>query len=368
MKSIPVTKSMLPPIEEYIEEIRELWDSHNLTNMGVKHGELEIGLSKYLKNPHLALFSNGDSALEAVLQSLGLETGGEIITTPFTFVSTTHAIVRSGFRPVFCDIDPKDCTMDTAKLVDLITPRTVAILPVHVYGHVCDVEVIGEIAKANGLKVIYDAAHSFGVEYLDRGIGDYGDASMFSFHATKVFHTVEGGAVACQDDRLCRRLNLMKNFGIVDCEHTAIVGNNAKMNEFQAAMGICNLRHIDEEIGKRCLLVERYCRNMESISGISLFDRRDSKHNYSYMPVRLLGGIAKRDALYDGLRDRGILVRKYFYPITSDFLCYEGLESATSGNTPVAKWLAEEILTLPLHGAMTLEDVDLVCYHIEKLL
>jgi dTDP-4-amino-4,6-dideoxygalactose transaminase len=239
---------------------------------------------------------------------------------------------------------------------------------VHVYGHVCDVEAIEGIVKTNGLKVIYDAAHSFGVEYHDLGIGDYGDASMFSFHATKLFHTVEGGAVTCQDDQFCQKLNLMKNFGIVDREHTALVGNNAKMNELQAAMGICNLRHIDEEIELRRLLVERYCRNIEGMAGISLFNRRESKHNYGYMPVRILGGMAKRDNLYDGLMDRGILVRKYFYPLTSEFACYKGLESATSGSTPVAKRLAEEILTLPLYGAMSLEDVDLICSHIEKLI
>ena len=236
----------MPSFEEYMEAIKPLWESRWLTNMGANHEELAKRLCEYLKVPNISLFVNGHMALELTLQAMDLE--GEVITTPFTFASTTHAIVRSGLTPVFCDIDPENYTIDITKIEELITPKTCAIVPVHVYGNVCDLDAIDDIAKKHGLKVIYDAAHAFAVEYKGKGIGDFGDASMFSFHATKVFHTIEGGAIATSDKELMDRLWMLKDFGIRDEEVVDGIGANAKMNEFCAVMGLCNLDHIDSEI------------------------------------------------------------------------------------------------------------------------
>ena len=246
----------MPEFEEYIEEIRELWDTHWLTNMGSKHKSLESQLLDYLKVPNITLFTNGHLALECIIAALDLR--GEVITTPFTFASTTHAIVRNGLKPVFCDINPYDYTIDVEKIESLITEKTSAIIPVHVYGNVCDIEAIDRIAKKHNLKVIYDAAHTFGVTVNGQGVGTFGDASMFSFHATKVFNTIEGGAVTYDDSSIKQVLNDLKNFGITGPETVEYVGGNAKMNEFQAAMGICNLRHVNGEIIKRKKVVERY--------------------------------------------------------------------------------------------------------------
>ena len=265
---IQVTQSSMPEFEEYIEEIRELWDTHWLTNMGSKHKSLESQLLDYLKVPNITFFTNGHLALECIIAALNLR--GEVITTPFTFASTTHAIVRNGLKPVFCDINPDDYTIDVEKIESLITEKTSAIIPVHVYGNVCDVEAIDRIAKKHNLKVIYDAAHTFGVTVNGQGIGTFGDASMFSFHATKVFNTIEGGAVTYDDSSIKQVLNDLKNFGITGPETVEYVGGNAKMNEFQAAMGICNLRHVNGEIIKRKKVVERYIDNLREISGIKL--------------------------------------------------------------------------------------------------
>ena len=251
MGNILVTRSSMPTYEEYCEEIKELWESHWLTNMGVKHKKLQVELEKYLNVPHVTLYTNGHLALENAIAGLNLPEGGEVITTPFTFASTTHAIVRNGLVPIFCDINEDDYTMDVSKIEGLITDQTVAIVPVHVYGNMCNVESIEEIAQKYGLKVIYDAAHAFGVKYKGISSACFGDAAMFSFHATKVFNTIEGGAVCFKEDAWVQLLNDQKNFGIHGPESVAYVGGNAKMNEFQAAMGICNLRHIDEEIQKR---------------------------------------------------------------------------------------------------------------------
>lgn len=248
-QKILVTRSSMPELEEYVEEIRDIWKTHWLTNMGEKHRRLQRELKDYLKVENVELLTNGHMALEMAIQAMNLQ--GEVITTPFTFASTTHAIVRNGLTPVFCDIDPQNFTLDVSKIEALITDKTCAIVPVHVYGNMCDVEAIEEIAKKYGLKVIYDAAHAFGVTYKGKGAGSFGDASCFSFHATKVFNTIEGGAVCFKDKELGRRLYNLKNFGIRDEETVESVGANAKMNEFQAAMGLCNLRHVDEEIGKR---------------------------------------------------------------------------------------------------------------------
>ena len=258
MSNINVTRSSMPSFEEFCEEIKELWDSHWLTNMGVKHKQLQSQWEQYLDVPHVTLYTNGHLALENVIAAMNFPAGAEAITTPFTFASTTHAIVRNGLVPVFCDINDVDYTMDAAKIEALITDKTCAIVPVHVYGNICDVDAIQAIADKYGLKVIYDAAHAFGVTYRGIGIGNFGDASMFSFHATKVFNTIEGGAVTFREDALGAVLYNMKNFGIRGPERVVFVGGNAKINEFQASMGICNLRHVDEEIRKRGQVVARY--------------------------------------------------------------------------------------------------------------
>ena len=253
---ILVTRSSMPSVDEYIEEIRPIWDSHWLTNMGPEHKNLQAELQQYMGVENVELLTNGHMALELSLQAMNLQ--GEVITTPFTFASTTHAIVRNGLEPVFCDIDPVTYTMDVTKLERLITDRTCAIVPVHVYGNVCNIEEIERLAHKYELKVLYDAAHTFGETYKGQGIGNFGDASCFSFHATKVFNTIEGGAVCYKDPELGRKLYELKNFGIHGPEEVDAVGANAKMNEFCAAMGLCNLRHVDEEIAKRKAVVERY--------------------------------------------------------------------------------------------------------------
>ena len=355
---IQVTQSSMPEFEEYIEEIRELWDTHWLTNMGSKHKSLESQLLDYLKVPNITLFTNGHLALECIIAALNLR--GEVITTPFTFASTTHAIVRNGLKPVFCDINPDDYTIDVEKIESLITNKTSAIIPVHVYGNVCDVEAIGKIAKKHNLKVIYDAAHTFGVTVNGQGIGTFGDASMFSFHATKVFNTIEGGAVTYNDSSIKQVLNDLKNFGITGPETVEYVGGNAKMNEFQAAMGICNLRHVNGEIIKRKKVVERYIENLKDITGIQLSKKQvDVESNYAYFPVVFDGYKMTRDEVFEKLKDNDIVARKYFYPLTNSFECYK--DRYDVDETPVAKYIAERVLTLPLYADLALEDVDRIC-------
>ena len=283
---INVTRSSMPEFEEYCEEIKDLWESHWLTNMGSKHKKLQFELENLLGVPHVALYTNGHLAIENAIAALNLPKGGEVITTPFTFASTTHAIVRNGLVPVFCDVNEKDYTIDVSKIESLITDQTVAIVPVHVYGNMCDVEEIQKIADRYGLKVIYDAAHAFGVKYKGMSSACFGDASMFSFHATKVFNTIEGGAVCFKDDSWVQLLNDMKNFGIRSEEEVEYVGGNAKMNEFQAAMGLCNLKHLTREIQKRKVLIERYREQLSNVEGIKLSVIQDNvESNYAYFPV-----------------------------------------------------------------------------------
>lgn len=359
---VNVTRSSMPAFEEYCEEIRELWDSHWLTNMGVKHRALQAQLEAYLDIPHVTLYTNGHLALENVLAALNLPKGGEVITTPFTFASTTHAIVRNGLVPVFCDVNPVDYTMDVKKIEGLITEKTCAIVPVHVYGNVCDVDTIEAIAKKHSLKVVYDAAHAFGVTYRGVNVANFGDASMFSFHATKVFNTIEGGAVTYRDDALVRTLDDRKNFGIRGPESCVYVGGNAKMSEFQAAMGICNLRHVDEEIQKRGQVVAQYRRRLGAVPGLILCsDQEGVKPNYAYLPVVFDGYKYDRDQVCELLKAQGIVARKYFYPLTNDMECYEAFPTADSAKTPVAKFLAERVLTLPLYADLSMEDVDRIC-------
>jgi dTDP-4-amino-4,6-dideoxygalactose transaminase len=360
---ILVTQSSMPDIKEYIEEIKGLWESRWLTNMGTKHKILESQLLEYLQVPNVTLFTNGHLALECAIEAMELE--GEAITTPFTFASTTHAIVRNGLTPVFCDIDPSDYTIDVDKIEDLITERTSAIIPVHVYGNACDVEAIDRIAKKHNLKVIYDAAHTFGVEVNGKGIGTFGDASMFSFHATKVFHTIEGGAVTYNDPSIKSSLNPLKNFGITNPETVEHVGGNAKMNEFQAAMGICNLRHVDSEIIKRKTVAERYTSNLMDIKGIRLSEIQEGiKSNYAYFPVVFDGYKKTRDEVVEELKSHNIMARKYFYPLTNSFACYKGRFNVDE--TPIAKYIAERVLTLPLYPSLSLEDVDRICEIIKE--
>ncbi|WP_397428557.1 DegT/DnrJ/EryC1/StrS family aminotransferase [Proteiniclasticum sp.] len=348
----------MPEFEEYIEEIRELWDTHWLTNMGTKHKNLESQLLDYLNVPNITLFTNGHLALECIIAALNLS--GEVITTPFTFASTTHAIVRNGLKPVFCDINPDDYTIDVEKIESLITEKTSAIIPVHVYGNICDVEAIDRIAKKYNLKVIYDAAHTFGVTVNGQGIGTFGDASMFSFHATKVFNTIEGGAVTYNDFSIKQVLNDLKNFGITGPETVEYVGGNAKMNEFQAAMGICNLRHVNSEISKRKKVVERYIDNLKDITGIKLSQEQAGvESNYAYFPVVFDGYKMTRDEGFEKLRDNDIIARKYFYPLTNSFECFK--DQYDVDETPVAKYIAERVLTLPLYADLALDDVDRIC-------
>ena len=355
-----VTRSSMPPIDEYIEEIRDLWESRWLTNMGKKHRELQTGLQEYLDVDYVELLTNGHMALELTLQAMNLQ--GEVITTPFTFASTTHAIVRNGLKPVFCDIDPITYTMDPEKIERLITDQTCAIMPVHVYGNICQVEEIQRIAHKYELKVIYDAAHAFGETYKDKGVGNFGDASCFSFHATKVFHSIEGGAVCCHDKNLGGILYDLKNFGIHGPEEVSRVGANAKMNEFCAAMGLCNLKHIDEEIAKRKLVADRYRSHLEGINGILLNTLQpEIKYNYAYFPVvfeeKIFG--SSRNEVFKALENGGISTRKYFYPLTNTFSCFHGKYDVRE--TPIAQHISKRVITLPLYAELTMEEVDRIC-------
>lgn len=359
---INVTRSSMPGFEEYCEEIRELWESRWLTNMGAKHRQLQQELEQYLDTPHVTLYTNGHLALENVIAAMNFPAGSEVITTPFTFVSTTHAIVRNGLVPVFCDVNDVDYTMDVTKIEALITDKTVAIVPVHVYGSLCDVEGIQAIADKHGLKVIYDAAHAFGVVKDGVNAANFGDASMFSFHATKVFNTIEGGALTFRDDALVQPLNDRKNFGICSPEDVGYVGGNAKMNEFQAAMGICNLRHVQEEIARRKAAVAQYRARLSGVEGIRLSaDQPGVKHNYAYFPIVLEGYKYTRDELFQLLQQEGIIARKYFYPLTNDMACYADLPTAGAEKTPVAKYIADRVLALPLYADLTKADVDRIC-------
>lgn len=359
-KLINVTRSSMPAFDEYAEEIKELWDSRWLTNSGIKHQELENNMINYLQVPNVTFFSNGHLALEAIIDSLDLT--GEVITTPFTYASTTQAIVRNGLTPVFCDIEFDFYTIDVSKVEALITDKTSAILPVHVYGNVCDYKAIDEIAKKYNLRVIYDAAHAFGVEADGIGIGNVGDAAMFSFHATKVFHTIEGGGLSYKDSSLKSKLDAWKMFGMEGKEDAESIGTNAKMTEFQAAMGLCNLRHLDDEIAKRKAVVEKYREMLDGIEGIKLCPAQENiKSNYAYFPVYFdkekFG--KNRDEVIDLLEKHNIFARKYFYPLTSSFSAYQNM--FVIQETPVAENVAMNILTLPLYADLQIEDVEKIC-------
>lgn len=355
-----VTRSSMPLMEEYFDEIKDIWDTHWMTNMGDKHRELQKQLKDYLGVENIDLFTNGHMALELTLQAMNLQ--GEVITTPFTFASTTHAIVRNSLKPVFCDIEPDNYTIDVSKIESLVTDRTSAIVPVHVYGNICSVDEIDRIAKKYGLKVIYDASHTFGETYRDRSLVSFGDASTLSFHATKVFNTIEGGAVCFKDEHFGDVIKDLINFGIHGPESVQNIGANAKMNEFCAAMGLCNLRHIDEEIEKRKKAAERYKEHLEGIEGIKLSPpQKGMKVNYAYFPIvvepKVFG--ASRNEIFESLAKENIHARKYFYPLTNTFECFHGKYDVEK--TPVALAVSKRVLTLPLYADLSMDDVDRIC-------
>lgn len=357
---IYVTKSSMPPFEEYTKMIKELWDTHVLTNMGKLHKDLERKLRSFLNVSELQLFTNGHTALELALQALDLT--GEVITTPFTFASTTHAIVRNKLTPVFCDINTEDYTMDVNQIETLITDQTTAIVPVHVYGNICDVKKIDQLAKKYSLKVVYDAAHAFGESLNGISIGNFGNASMFSFHATKAFNTIEGGAITYSDPILGAALYRLKNFGIMNEVVVDGVGANGKMNEFQAAMGLCNLGHFEEENQKRKTLVYLYRTYLSDVQGLQIIkERPEVTYNYTYFPVLIdekrFG--KTRDEVCKLLNRYNIFPRKYFYPLTSSYECYRGKYHIEE--TPNAVYVANRILTLPLYSDLEPKVVEEIC-------
>jgi dTDP-4-amino-4,6-dideoxygalactose transaminase len=358
MKKIMVTKTSLPRYNSYKNMLKKLWKSRLLTNNGEYHQILLHKISEKLKVENLTLFTNGHLALEYALESLKLD--GEIITTPFTFISTTNSIIRKGLKPVFCDINQSDYNIDVSKIENLINDKTVAIMAVHVYGFPCDVNGIEKIAQKYNLKVIYDAAHAFGVEIDSKGIGSFGDISMFSFHSTKVFHTIEGGALTYKDMNLNQKLNSLKNFGITGPEEAEYFGGNGKLDEFRSAMGLCNIEEIDMLINKRKKVVERYEKNLRNIKGIKFVKLENNvKMNYAYMPILFDDYKKNRDQIFENLKQENIFSRKYFYPIISEFSCYKS--DFNSNETPIAKFIAKNILSLPLYADLSLKDVDKIC-------
>lgn len=357
-EKILVTQSSMPPYEEYIEAIKPLWESHWLTNMGTYHKELEEELKQYLGVPELSLMVNGHMALEMAIQAFDFPEGSEVITTPFTFVSTTHAIVRNRLKPVFCDVKMSDGTIDETKIEDLITEKTVAIVPVHVYGNVCNIEEIQRIADKYNLKVIYDAAHAFGVKYRGQGIGNYGDASIFSFHATKVFNTIEGGAVAFSDHKIYEKLYNLKNFGIRGEELVVAVGANAKMNEFAAIMGLCNLKYLNHAMEERKMKDAYYREKLRQVQGIQFFeDDLETEKNHAYFPIIVSDEYPMtRDEVYDRLKENNVFSRKYFYPLTSDQACFRNKYKKSELDN--ARWLSKHILVLPFYEKLEMESID----------
>lgn len=357
---INVTRTSMPSFEEYCEEIRDIWDSAWLTNMGPKHQKFEGLLCKYLDVENASVFTNGHLALETAIALFNFKPASEIITTPFTFVSTTNSIVRNNLIPVFCDIKKDDYTIDPSKIEQLITEKTVAIVAVHVYGHVCDVEAIEKIAKKHNLKVIYDAAHAFGVKYKGIGVGNFGDVSMFSFHATKVFNTIEGGALTYKDKSFKDKILKLRNFGIQENGDCIAFGGNTKMSEFQAAMGICNLKHIESCILKRKAIYQRYIEKLSNTKGIRLPNiDKNLEYNYSYFPVVFDGYKFDRDEIAARLAKHDIFARKYFYPSIDQFECYK--QASFKGDAPISREISKKVLCLPLYAELPLEAVDKIC-------
>lgn len=359
-----LTRAYLPDMMEYIDEIKELWETHWITSMGKKHNEFEKALEEYLEAPNVSVFTNGHNALELTIKAMGLK--GEVITTPYTFVSTIHAIVRNGLHPVFCDIKEDDFTIDTEQIEKYITENTSAIIAVHVYGNPCDVVKIDSIAQKYNLKVIYDAAHAFGERYNDKNIATYGDASIFSFHASKVFNSIEGGCAVYSDIDLKDKFYKLRNFGIAG-QDVEYIGTNAKMNEFVAAMGLCNLRHIDEVINQRKKNVEHYIKCLKKIDGIHLMidtNEDNIRKNYAYFPILVKGELKDRDKLCEILNSKGIQALRNFFPIITKNSCYR--EYYDEFNTPVAEKLSERILLLPLYAELKFEQIEYICISIAE--
>ena len=355
-KPIYVTKPTLPPLEEFIPYLEKIWDNKVLTNGGPFHQQLEQVLCEYLGVDHIALFTNGTIALLSALQALRI--AGEVITTPFSFVATSHSLLWNGIKPVFVDIDPKTLNLDPAKIEAAITPQTTAIMPVHCYGHPCDVEAIKKIADNYNLKVIYDAAHAFGVQDSGGSILRHGDLSVLSFHATKVFNTFEGGAIVCSDAKTKQRIDHLKNFGFIDEVTVVATGINGKMSEFNAALGLLQLKHIDQALISRKAIDESYRKLLKGIDGIYCVQESGQVvPNYSYFPILIDASYPiSRDELYQKLKDQGIFVRRYFYPLITDFPMYRGMPSAKRDNLSVATKKALEVLCLPIYPGLNIED------------
>ena len=359
-KPIPVTEPFMPPIQEFVPYLERIWESKWLTNAGQFHKELEERLAEYLGVKHLSLFSNGTIALIVALQSLRIS--GEVITTPYSFVATAHSLLWNNIKPMFSDIDPISFNLDPDRIESAITGQTTAIMPVHCYGNPCDVDAIQRIADRYGLRVIYDAAHAFGVDYNGQSVLNHGDLSVLSFHATKVFNTFEGGAIICADAKSKQRIDHLKNFGFVDEVTVAAPGINGKMNEIQAAFGLLQLEHVENSIASRRSIDARYRAALADIDGITPYTLcPNATSNHSYFPILVDERYALgRDGLYQRLRDNGILARRYFYPLISDFPMYRGLGSAEPARLPVARRIASQVLCLPIFPALTDEDFDLI--------
>jgi dTDP-4-amino-4,6-dideoxygalactose transaminase len=360
---IYITRPILPDFNKLSEKLKEVWNAQWLTNNGPQHRFLEKRLLEILKVPYLSLFNNGTIALIVACQSLHLS--GEVITTPFTFPATPHVLTWNKIKPVFCDIDPVTLNIDAEKIESMMTPQTTGILAVHVFGTPCDVDKIQKVADRYGLKVIYDAAHAFGVEIGGRGIGTFGDITMFSFHATKLFHTAEGGALTYNDSNFKPRIDLLKNFGIKNEEEVMMPGINGKMNELQAVMGIVVLDCIEEEMEKRKALLNTYHECLKGVDGItySLNGYSSIKPSYQYFVIRIdekLFG-ASRDYVYNEFKSYNVFTRKYFYPLCSDYECYKHLPSSRPANLRVAKRVASEVLSMPFYGGLTVGDVENIC-------
>lgn len=360
-KDIYVTSPYLPPLEEFMPYLAQIWENKVLTNGGPFHQRLEKALCEYLGVERIALFTNGTIALVTALQSLRIT--GEVITTPYSFVATSHSLLWNGIKPVFVDIDPSTLNIDPRKIEAVITPQTTAILAVHCYGHPCDVDAIQEIADTYNLKVIYDAAHAFGVECRDGSVLNHGDLSVLSFHATKVFNTFEGGAIVCPDDKTKIRIDHLKNFGHAGETNVVAPGINGKMSEFNAALGLLQLKHIDNAIARRREIDVAYRKRLASVSGIHcLGDAGEKNANYSYFPILVRSEYPiARDELYQAMKDRGIHPRRYFYPLISEFSMYRGLPSAHRDNLPVATEAARQVLCLPIYPDLEMSVVEEAC-------
>jgi len=360
---ITVTSPLLPSLEEFTPFLKDIWDRKWLTNNGHYHQELEKALAEYLGVEYISLFTNGTLPLITALQAMRIT--GEVITTPYSFVATTHSIWWNGLTPVFVDVDPATGNLDPQKIEEAITPKTTAIMPVHVYGNPCDIEAIQEIADRYGLAVIYDAAHAFNVKVNGRTILDAGDMNTLSFHATKTYNTVEGGALICHDARTKKRIDYLKNFGFAGETTVVAPGINSKMDEIRSAYGLCNLKHIDDAIAARKKVAQKYRVALANVSGISMFKERDDvTYNYSYFPIFVNEkeyGLS-RDALYEKMKEHNVLGRRYFYPLISSFAIYRGLPSAAKENLPVATRMAEEVICLPMYAGLTDNDVNRVLH------